>query len=85
MLSPVNIEPRPLMNLWFQVQHSPFCTSWAFACNTETLGSLYSHALLILTGSSKSKNQVVHEQMFKELPSSKCPTSVERSILDLET
>ena len=33
----------------------------AFACKTETLGSLYSHALLILTKSSKSKNQVVHE------------------------
>ena len=32
---------------------------------TETLGSLYSHALLILTESSKSKNQVVHEQKFK--------------------
>ena len=28
----------------------------ADACNTETLGSLYSHALLILTESSKFKN-----------------------------
>ena len=45
----------------------------------------YSHALLILTGSSKSKNQVVHEQKFKDLPSSKCPVSVERSMLDMET
>ena len=54
-----------------------------FSCNTETSGSLYSHALLILTGSSKSKNQVVHKQMFKDLPSSKCPVSVERSMLDL--
>ena len=35
-----------------------------FACKTETLGSLYSHALLILLKSSKSKHQVVHEQKF---------------------
>ena len=43
-------------NLWFQVQHSPFWSKLTFACKTETLGSLYSHALLILTESSKSKN-----------------------------
>ena len=71
--------------LGFQVQHAPCYTNLTFACNTETLGSLYSHALLILTGSSKTKSQVVHEQMFKDLPSSKCPVSVERSMLDLET
>ena len=71
--------------LGFKVQHAPFYTNLTFACNTETLRSLYSHALLILTWSSKSKNQVVHEQMFKDLPSSKCPVSVERSMLDLET
>ena len=47
-------------NLWFQVQHSPFWTKLTFAWKTETLGSLYSHALLILTESSKSKNQVVY-------------------------
>ena len=51
MLPSVNIEP---LNLWFQVQHSPFWTNLAFACKTETLGYLYSHAQLILT---KSKNQ----------------------------
>ena len=34
-------------NLRFQVQHSPFYTNLIFACKTETLGSLYSHALLI--------------------------------------
>ena len=28
--------------------------NWAFACKTETLGSLYSHAVLIPTKSSKS-------------------------------
>ena len=49
------------MNFWFQVQHSPFYTNLIFACKTETLGPLYSHALLILAESSKSKNQVVHE------------------------
>ena len=35
-------------NLSFQVQHSPFWTKLTFACKTETLGSLYSHALLII-------------------------------------
>ena len=64
MLPPVSIEPRPLMNLWFQVQYSPFYTNWAFACKTESLGSLYSHVLLILTKSFKFKNQVVHKQKF---------------------
>ena len=46
MLPPVSIEP---LDLWSQVQHAPLYTNLAFACNTETLGSLYSHALLILT------------------------------------
>ena len=63
-------------NLWFQVQHYPFWTKLAFACKTETLGSLYSHALLILTKSSKSKNQVVHEQKFKDRLSSTCFTNL---------
>ena len=27
---------------------SPFWTNWTFACKTETIGSLYSHALLML-------------------------------------
>ena len=65
MLLPVGIEPRPLINLWFQVQHSPFWANLVFACKTETLGSLYNHALLILTKSSKFKNQVVHEWGLK--------------------
>ena len=64
MLPSVSSE---LLNLCFQVQHSPFWINLAFACKTETLGSPYSHALLILT---KSKNQVVHEQKFKDLLSS---------------
>ena len=53
--------------------------------STLTLGSLYSHALLIPLKSSKSKNQVVHEQMFKDLLSSTCQVSVERIVLDLES
>ena len=37
------------LDLWFQVQHSTLCSNLAFACKTGTLGSLYSHALLIPT------------------------------------
>ena len=40
---------------------------------------MYSHALLILTKSSKSKYQVVPEQKFKDLLSST------RRVLDLES
>ena len=58
---------------------------WAFPCKTETLGSLYSQALLILTESSKSKHQVVHEHKFKDLLCSTCQVRVERSMLDLES
>ena len=57
----------------------------ASACNTETLGSLYSHAPLIIVKSSKSKHQVVHEQNFKDLLSSTCQVSVETNMLDLES
>ena len=41
---------------------SAFWAKFTFADNSETLSSLYGHALLILTKSSKSKNHVVHEQ-----------------------
>ena len=78
----VSIEP---LDLWFQVQHAPLYTNLAFACKTETLSSLYSHALFILTKSSKSKHQVTHEQKFKDLLSGTCQVSVERSMLDLES
>ena len=71
------------MLYWFQ--HALLYTSLTFACKTETLSSLYSHALLILTKSSKSKHQVVHEQKFKDLLSSTCQVSVERSMLDLRS
>ena len=70
-------------SLWFQVQHYPFYTNLTFACKMETLGSLHSHALLILLKSSKSKHQVEHKQKFKDLLSSKCQVSVERIVLDL--
>ena len=73
------------LDLWFQVQHAPLYTNLAFAWKTETLSSLYSHALLILIKSSKSKHQVVHEQKFKDLLSSTCQVSEERSMLDLES
>ena len=84
MLPPVRIEPGPLVTLWFQVQHSPFWINLTFVCKTETLGSLYSYALLILSESSKSKNQVVHKQKFKDL-SSTSQVSEERIVLDLES
>ena len=66
-------------NLWFQVQHPPFLTKLTSPCKTGSLGPLYIHALLILTESSKSKNQVEHEQKFKELLSSTCQVSPERT------
>ena len=62
-----------------------FYTTLTFAYKTETLGSLYSHALLIPLKSSKSKHQVVHEQKFKDLLRSTCQVSVESIVLDLES
>ena len=76
---------RAAHSLWFQVQHSPFYTNLAFACKTETLGSLCNHAQLIPTKSSKSRYQVVHEHKFKDLLSSTCQVSVEKRVLDLES
>ena len=48
MLPPMGIEPGPLIASDSK-SNTPFYTKLAFACKTETLGSLYSHALLILT------------------------------------
>ena len=62
-----------------------FLSTLTWHCKTETLGSLYSHAVLIPLKSSKSKHQVVHDQKFKDLLSSTCQVSVERSMLDLES
>ena len=77
-----NVSPVEPLDVWSQVQHAPLYTNLAFACKTETLSSLYSHALLILTKSPKFKHQVVHEQKFKDLLSRTCQVSVERSMLD---
>ena len=51
----------------------------------KTFGSLYSHALLILTKSFKSKNQVVHEQKFKDPLSSTWQISPERRVMDFKS
>ena len=75
----MSIEP---LDRWMQVQHASLYTNLVFACKTETLCSLQSHALLIPLKSSKSKQQEVHEQKFKDL-SSTCQVSVERIMLDL--
>ena len=45
----------------------------------------YLKTRLILAKSSKSKNQVVHEQKFKDLQSSTCQVSVERRVLNLQS
>ena len=84
-ITPIGNRTWASHNLWFQAQHSPFWTKLTFACKTETLGSLYSHAVLILTESPKFKHQVVHEQKFKDLLSSTCQVSVERIVLDMES
>ena len=55
MLPPVGIEPGPLIASDSKSNTIPFYTNLTFACKTETLGSLYSYALLILLKSSKSK------------------------------
>ena len=62
-----------------------FSHKMTFACKTETLSSLYTHALLILTKSSKSKHQVVHEQKFNDFLSSTCQVSVDRMVSDLRS
>ena len=82
-VTPSGNRAQASYSLWFQVQHYPVYTNLTFACKTETLGSLYIHSLLIPLKSSKSKYQVVHEQKFKDLLSSTCQVSVERSMLDL--
>ena len=75
MLPLVKIEPGPLINLSDS------------KCNTllsELTGSSCGHALLILTYTSKfsKKNQVVHEQKFKDPLSSTCQINPERKVLD---
>ena len=73
------IEPGPLINLWFQVQHYPFWANWAFAWDFRILISSCSIA------SNLHKNQVVHEQKFTDPLSSTYQISPERKVLDLES
>ena len=54
MLPPVGIEPSP---------HSPFWTKLTFACKAKTLGSLYSHAQLILTKSSNKETSWLYAEL----------------------
>ena len=66
--------------------HYPFWTNLTFFfVRLKILDFLHSHALLILTKSSKSKNQVVHEQKFKNLLSSTYLTNSEKIVFDLES
>ena len=69
MLPPVSIEP---LDLWLI---SALKSNTLLSELTEMLGSLKSHALLILTKSSKSKNQLMDEQKLKDLLSSTCQIS----------
>ena len=75
ILPPVSIEP--LAQDSKSSMAPPLYPNCALACKSKPLGTLYSHALLILTKHHpKSKNQVVHEQKFKGLLSSKCSVRV---------
>ena len=65
MLLPLGIEPIPLITS--DSKFNTLLSGLTFACKTETIAFLYSLTLLILTESSKSKNQVVYEQKFKDL------------------
>ena len=83
----MGIEPGPLIT--FDSKSSTMLSglTWHLLVRLR-LQSLYSHALLIIAkslSSSKSKNQVVHEQKFQDLLSSTCLTSSERIVLDLES
>ena len=53
MLPPVGIEPGPLINLWFQVQHYPLWTN--LACATYGIFKLlFMHHLIFgLIGTEK--------------------------------
>ena len=65
MLLPVGIEPGPLITS--DSKFNTLLSGLTFGCKTETIASLNSLTLLILTESSKSKNQVVYELKFKDL------------------
>ena len=81
MLPILSMEPGSLIT-YDSHNHSPFWTNLIFSSKTYTLGSLCSHALLILTESSKSKN---HEQTPKDPLNSTCQVSPEKIVSDLES
>ena len=91
-MSPLRLWPGFLVSILdllklpaFLLPVTDLLARMAFAYKTETLGSLYSHTLLILLKSSKLKHQLVHEQKFRDLLSSTCQVSVERIVLDLKS
>ena len=55
MLLPVELEPGPLIASDSKSNTILSTLTWHFAYKTETLGSLYIHAVLILLKSSKSQ------------------------------
>ena len=75
MLPPVGLDLIKEIITGLRVQCLTNSAKLAFTCKFETFRPLYNHASLILTKSSKSKNQVVHEQKFKDLLKSTCQLS----------
>ena len=79
----MGIEPRPLITSNSKSNTILSSLTW------HLLGRLRLYLgfrlLLILTESSKSKNQVLHEQKFNDLLSSTCLSSSERNLLDMES
>ena len=63
-LPPVGLDMMQEIITGLRVQCLTNWAKLAFACKSETFRSLSSYALLILTKSSKSKNQMVPEQKF---------------------
>ena len=82
MLPRVGIEPRQPLNP--KSNTIMFYTNLTFACQTDTLWSLYNHAGMISLNASKINFQVVHERMLKDILSSTCQISVERMDLGSE-
>ena len=87
----VSIEP---LDLWFQVQHSPFWTNLAFAWKTETLGFSFSYTLLIPTKSVNiciianfvwflKNTRIAHQTLFFQ-PEMKQNFHFSRSLYDVK-
>ena len=82
-ITPVGIEPGSLITSDSKSNTFLSGLSWYLLLRLKTIGSLYSNALLILTKSSKCKNQVVHEQKLKDRLRSTCQVSSKR--IDFES